>query len=44
MSNKRKTTDYKTLTDIEHVYRRSDTYIGSDNKLSQNELIYDFEK
>ena len=43
MSNKRKTTDYKTLTDIEHVYIRPDTYIGSDNISEQNELIYDSE-
>ena len=43
MSNKRKTTDYKTLTDIEHVYRRPDTYIGSDNCLPKEELIYNFE-
>lgn len=43
MSTKRKTTDYKTLTDLEHVYRRPDTYIGSDNILVQNELIYDWD-
>lgn len=39
----RKVTDYGGLSDIKHVYKRSDTYIGSTKKLKREVLAMDVE-
>lgn len=40
----RKVTDYGGLSDIKHVYKRPDTYIGSTKKLTREVLSMDVEK
>lgn len=35
--------DYKRLDHVAHVYKRPDTYIGSDKKLMREEWLYDVE-
>lgn len=35
-------TDYQLYTQKQHIYEVTDTYIGSDEKISRNEWLYDF--
>lgn len=35
-------TDYELYTQTQHIYRVTDTYIGSDEKIARDEWLYDF--